>query len=64
MGSAVAFEAEGRSYRLLQFQCGSEPARESGGSVTLILNVLPPSRAGSLPQGEFVLCQAGSASVA
>jgi hypothetical protein len=38
------------------YPCGSEPARESGGSVTLMLNVLPSSRAGSLPQGFLQVC--------
>ncbi|MNL03922.1 hypothetical protein D3C87_1244720 [compost metagenome] len=32
-------------------KCGSEPAREGGVSVTLVLNVPESSRAGSLPQG-------------
>ncbi|MGE7965774.1 urea carboxylase [Pseudomonas sp. NPDC089918] len=31
--------------------CGSEPARDSGVSVTSMPDALPPSRAGSLPQG-------------
>nr|TSB48989.1 hypothetical protein FEE99_27070 [Pseudomonas sp. ef1] len=35
-------------------QCGSEPARESGGSVNYSSADTPPSRAGSLPQEMFV----------
>ncbi|PMZ89768.1 hypothetical protein C1X61_09975 [Pseudomonas sp. FW215-T2] len=35
----------------LRDQCGSELARDSGGSVTVMLNVPPSSRASSLPQG-------------
>ncbi|TNF82540.1 hypothetical protein FGE05_12990 [Pseudomonas sp. ICMP22404] len=31
-------------------QCGSEPARESGGSVGMEVTGTPLSRAGSLPQ--------------
>ncbi|VII92100.1 hypothetical protein [Pseudomonas sp. FG-3G] len=31
--------------------CGSEPARDSGVQFASMLYVLPPSRAGSLPQG-------------
>jgi hypothetical protein len=37
-----------------QNPCGSEPARESGGSVMEMLDVPPPSRAGSLPQRKWV----------
>ncbi|AXP02343.1 hypothetical protein DZG01_04855 [Pseudomonas fluorescens] len=32
-------------------QCGSEPARDSVRSVTMMSTVTPLSRAGSLPQG-------------
>ncbi|PTC18393.1 hypothetical protein C0J26_20595 [Pseudomonas baetica] len=35
----------------MQNQCGSEPARESGESVTESVTDIAHSRAGSLPQG-------------
>jgi len=38
-----------------QNNCGSEPARESGVSLTMMSTATPPSRAGSLPQGIIVL---------
>nr|TSB50458.1 hypothetical protein FEE99_19195 [Pseudomonas sp. ef1] len=42
----------GRSFirRWCARTCGSEPAREGGGSATSMLNDIPHSRAGSLPQ--------------
>ncbi|CAH0228018.1 hypothetical protein SRABI06_02564 [Pseudomonas brassicacearum] len=35
---------------LLKIECGSEPARDGGGSATWMFDLLPSSRAGSLPQ--------------
>ncbi|TNF80040.1 hypothetical protein FGE05_23240 [Pseudomonas sp. ICMP22404] len=46
-----------RSFEAFAIPCGSEPARDSGGSVALMLNVPPSSRAGSLPQGFWVFSE-------
>ncbi|PTT28166.1 hypothetical protein DBR18_17440 [Pseudomonas sp. HMWF021] len=40
---------QARSYIWNAHPCGSEPARESGGSASILLTDTTPSRAGSLP---------------
>ncbi|PYB88521.1 hypothetical protein DMX03_11220 [Pseudomonas koreensis] len=50
----VPFAARKDLFGSNQRTCGSEPARESGGSVNYSSADTPPSRAGSLPQEMFV----------
>ncbi|TKJ87950.1 hypothetical protein PkoCFBP13504_02430 [Pseudomonas koreensis] len=60
MKSRITPEAWVRKLLNHRCSCGSEPARESGVPDTLLLNVSPPSRAGSLPQCPVLII--GSAS--